>query len=455
MIKKFCSHLYRRFTTAAKTTRVDVSQKPTLFSLRLRALAASFFIVLFIVTCTSSRKTTIDTKTNTYKRDVNALHPQFVVFNTTDTISELHYKINSKELLYTRPDGINFSSNVLISYHLLPEFDSRQILDSASIRLIDQNNDNADKFLIGKMNVKARSPRTYVLRIIVSDLNRNTTVTTIISIGKENDLNRQNFLIKSKTTDVPLFRNYVKTGEEISINYKAKMAVNLFVRYYDREFPLAAPPFSLVDPRPFQYIADSTFALQLSPTGSVNFKSLKKGFYHFQLDTNKREGVTLFNFSDNFPEVKKAEDMIYPLRFITSKQEYDDLISSTNKKALIDKFWLDCTGNPDRAKEVIRKFYNRVQESNTNFTSYIEGWKTDRGMIYLIYGSPNVIYRTATSETWVYGEENNINSLSYSFSKVNNPFTDNDYELERSSVYKQSWYTAVDIWRQGRAYLQD
>jgi hypothetical protein len=96
-----------------------------------------------------------------------------------------------------------------------------------------------------------------------------------------------------------------------------------------------------------------------------------------------------------------------------------------------------------------------VQDANYYFTSYLEGWKTDRGMVYLIYGSPNVIYRTLNSETWIYGEENNVNSLSYSFTKVNNPFTNNDYTLERSVVYKQSWITAVDIWRQGRTYLQD
>lgn len=160
----------------------------------IKRIVPFILIILFIAACSSSRKTTIDTKVNTYKHDVNALHPQFVVFNTNDTLSELHYKINSKELLYTRPDGINFSSNVLITYHLLPIFDSKEILDSASIRLIDQNNDNSDKFLIGKMNIKARAPRTYVLRVTVSDLNRNTSATNIISISKENDLNRQNFL---------------------------------------------------------------------------------------------------------------------------------------------------------------------------------------------------------------------------------------------------------------------
>jgi len=107
------------------------------------------------------------------------------------------------------------------------------------------------------------------------------------------------------------------------------------------------------------------------------------------------------------------------------------------------------------AKEIIRKYDKRVQDGNAYFTSYVEGWKTDRGMIYLIYGAPNVIYKTANSETWTYGEENNINSLTYVFSKVNNPFTDNDYSLDRSPNYKQAWYSAVDIWRQGRAYLQD
>lgn len=420
----------------------------------MKKLIFLFLFLLLIIACNSSRKTTVDTKTE-YKRYANALHPKFVLFHVSDTLSELHFEIHSKELLYTRPDGINFSSNVLISYHLLPKYNSKEILDSASIRLTDVNNDNADKSLVGKMNIKAKSAHSYFLRITISDLNRNTKTLSVVEVEKENDLNRQNFLIKLKTSEVPLFRNYIKTGEEITINYKAKIAVNLYVRYYFREFPLAAPPFSIGDPKSFQYKADSTFFLQLSPTGSVNFTALKKGFYHFQLDTTKHDGVTLFNFSETFPDIKKADELVPPLRFITSKDEYDELSASTNKKASIEKFWVNCTGNQERAKEVIRKYYNRVQDANLYFTSYLEGWKTDRGMVYLIFGSPNVIYREENSETWVYGEENNINSLSYAFSKVDNPFTDNDFILERSPVYKQSWYSAVDIWRQGRTYLQD
>ena len=289
----------------------------------------------------------------------------------------------------------------------------------------------------------------------ITDLNRNISVATGIEIDKSNDLNRQNFLVKSKVDDVPLFHNYFKLNEQLVINYKAKMGVTLFVRYYNRNFPLAAPPFSVAEPRPFQYKADSLFTIQLDQNGVANFSTDKKGFYHFQLDTSKRTGLTLFNFSETFPEIKKAQDLVPPLRFITSKQEYDELSASTNPKAAVEKFWLNCTGNQDRAKEIIRKYYNREKDANLFFSSYVEGWKTDRGMIYLIYGAPNVIYRTAYAETWTYGEANNINSLSYSFSKVDNPFSDNDYILDRSAVYKQNWGIAVDIWRQGRTYLQD
>ena len=414
---------------------------------------SSLFIIIF--SCSSHKKLAKTTEPSSYKHDVNTIHPQFAIFNATDNITELHFRIATKELLYTRPDGVNFSCNVLVSYRLIPTYDSREIIDSASVRVIDENNNNADKYLIGKLNVKALAKHNYFLRVTITDLNKNVTVTTVLTIDKDNDLNRQNFLVKSKTNDVPLFHNYAKTGEELVIQYKAKIAVSLYVRYYKRDFPLAAPPFSLADPEPFKYKADSTFALQLSADGNVNFALSKIGFYHFQLDTTKRDGLTLFNFSDVFPDVKKAEDMVPPLRFITKQDEYEELTKSTNKKAAIEKFWTNCAGTQDKARDVIRKYYNRQQDANLYFTSYLEGWKTDRGMIYLIYGAPNTIYRSANAETWTYGEENNINSLQYTFSKVTNPFTDNDYTLERSGVYKQAWYVAVDIWREGKTYLQD
>jgi GWxTD domain-containing protein len=389
------------------------------------------------------------------KADVGGLHPEFSVFNVNDSISELHFKINSKELLYMRPDGIDFLSNVLVSCQLVATYDSKQVLDSSSARIVDLNNQQVTKDLIGKISVRTAMAHTYYLKVKVADLNRNVDITKIIAIDKTSDHNRQNFLVKSKTADVPLFRNYVKPGEQVCIYCKFKKATKLFVKYYNRPFSLALPPFSTVESKPLQYKADSVFTLSINTSGAFDFVVDKKGFYHFQLDTLKKEGLTLFNFSETFPEIKRAEDLVTPLRFITAKQEYDEMINANNQKAAVESFWTACAGSRERAREMIRKYYNRVEDANMYFTSYLEGWKTDRGMIYLIYGKPNAVYRTANVETWTYGEENNINSISYAFLKVDNPFTDNDYSLERSVVYKQSWAMSVDAWRQGRMSTPD
>jgi GWxTD domain-containing protein len=418
---------------------------------KVAGLYLLFLIV--IIACNTSSHTSNSSKTN-YKRTSGSIHPEFVLFHLNDSITELHFKISNKEILYTRPDAINFQSNVLISYTLISTYVSKEIIDSASVRLVDVNNENTEKLLIGKLNIKAKTPRSYYLRVTVNDLNKNVSVVNTLTIEKDNEFNRQNFLAKDQN-DIPLFRSHFGLNEKVNIQYKSSLFSKVYVRYYNREFPLAAPPFSTTEGKPFQYKADSIFSLPINSQGMIHFSSDKKGFYHFQVDTNSRNGFTLFNFSETFPSIKKAEDMIPPLRFITSRQEYDELVASTNKKAAVEKFWLDCTGNTDRAREIIKKFYNRVQDANEYFSSYLEGWKTDRGMIFLIYGAPNIMYRTANSETWIYGEENNLNSLQYTFSKVNNPFSDNDYALERSEIYRQSWYMAVDVWRQGRAYLQD
>jgi GWxTD domain-containing protein len=130
------------------------------------------------------------------------------------------------------------------------------------------------------------------------------------------------------------------------------------------------------------------------------------------------------------------------------------MANNRNTKAAVDSFWIAAGGSQDRARELIRKFYNRVEDSNKYFSSYLEGWKSDRGLVYIVYGPPNIVYKSSDSENWIYGEENNFNSLSFTFLKVINPFTDNDYRLERSQIFKTSWMNAVEMWRQGRVYAE-
>ncbi|HOI88688.1 MAG TPA: GWxTD domain-containing protein, partial [Lentimicrobium sp.] len=91
--------------------------------------------------------------------------------------------------------------------------------------------------------------------------------------------------------------------------------------------------------------------------------------------------------------------------------------------------------------------YGRVEDANRLYSISGEGWKSDRGMIYIVYGPPNVVYRNSTSEQWTYGETGNPLSLRFLFNLENSADTPADYFLIRSDSYRNPWHLAVSNWR--------
>ena len=174
--------------------------------------------------------------------------------------------------------------------------------------------------------------------------------------------------------------------------------------------------------------------------------------FHFQSDSATRTGLTLFVLYDDYPAVIYPAHLAAPLRYLTTRREYEEISSAQEVKPAVDRFWLSLAGSYERGRELIKKYYTRVQDANRYFTSYAEGWQTDRGIIYVVFGAPNVIYKTSNSESWIYGESGSITSLNFTFVRVENPFTDNDYLLNRSPIYENVWFHAVEAWRQGRIY---
>jgi hypothetical protein len=80
------------------------------------------------------------------------------------------------------------------------------------------------------------------------------------------------------------------------------------------------------------------------------------------------------------------------------------------------------------------------------------GWKTDMGLVHIVYGNPKKIYHGDNHETWLYGEEDNLNSLSFTFYRKENVLSDNHFELRRDLIYKTSWERAITSWRNGKIY---
>ena len=115
----------------------------------------------------------------------------------------------------------------------------------------------------------------------------------------------------------------------------------------------------------------------------------------------------------------------------------------------MEQFWTDAAGSRDRARDAIAGYYGRVESANRHFTSYTEGWKTDRGLVHIIFGTPTTIRKDGRSETWIYGDETNLMSLVFNFVRRDEPFSDNDL-VSRDPRLKSAWYRNVESWRNGR-----
>lgn len=379
----------------------------------------------------------------------------FTMYHLSGDSSEVYFSINTSSLLYAKSmDKGLYEAHLTIRYQLLPDLESKQIVDSGSVRLVDEQYKEGNFCLLGKFRLKNPLGQMGFLLLSLTDNNRSYTENYILKVDKSSDQVRQNFLLLDSTGRQPLFRNYSRSNEACKLRMKGwKPADKVWVRYYRREFPLPPPPFSSGSNKPFVFAPDSLFSLTVGSDSLLSFSFGTRGIYHFQNDTTLRDGFTLYRRDDDsFPKIISVEQMIPMMRYLTTRQEFEDVLYAAHKKKAFDDFWLRNAGSNERARQLVRSYYNRAQYANNNFSSHVEGWKSDRGLIFTVFGEPNAIYREANGETWIYGEEKSYRSLSFSFVRVINPFSDNDFMLSRSELFKDEWYKSVDTWRQGRVF---
>ncbi len=386
-----------------------------------------------------------------YDGNTPILNPQFVVGHLDDSTSYIDFRINSNELLYLQnPSSGYFNSEFRLRYEVLSDLASVAILDSTVVLFKDSALQKESKYISGRINLKPSTLAISTVKIDLRDNNRGLMVQKFIELDRRNHNCRQFFTVRRSDSDFTMDGDKLSEGPYL-IDHNSGKYSRAMVKYYNRDFPIAPPPFSVEADKVFDLTPDSTFQIQLGVP--ISFSA--DGFYHIQVIDSLKQGLTLFRFNPDFPFVKKLDHMIAPLRILNSKSEFNKISEAEDLKIAIDRFWLKIAGDRRRAKDLIAKFYGRVQDANSYFTSHVDGWKTDRGLVYLVYGPPNTLYKNSQSEIWIYGEEGHVSSLNLTFLKMQNPFTDNDYKLDRSPIYKNSWYQAVDSWRQGRIYTDN
>jgi GWxTD domain-containing protein len=373
-------------------------------------------------------------------------------YHINDTVTRVYYRINNRNLIYRRSDtGSSVCAHLIFHYRLLTELSGRVIKDSATFSNYDfVNGEVKEKEIHGVFNIKQTFGTVHFLDLTITDWNKKVNYTHQLKINKQNKASDENYLIvKDGLTQS---QTHFLKGDVLKLEALFLEDQDLKVDVLKNNFDIALPPFSLAKPNSLKYEPDTTFNVSLSQH-QFTLNMPESGLIHIKNSaTQLHEGLTIYTYDETFPGVSNTNEMILCTRYIMNKQEFESCKNAANQKEAIDNFWIEIGGSSERAKSLLRSYYGRVQTANRNYTSYHQGWKTDRGMIYIIFGTPTRVYKNKKGEMWVYGQESHQGALRFEFFKTENPFSDNDYILERSELYKEPWYTAVEYWRQGHVF---
>lgn len=208
-------------------------------------------------------------------------------------------------------------------------------------------------------------------------------------------------------------------------------------------FPPALPPFAEKEGHNERFFFhDSLFRVE----SGQKFLPRKEGLYLFQEDTTAARGFSYRVVKENFPKFSKIDELVPPLVLVTTPEEFNDLNNAKGEKTKFDKVILSITGDKDRARIFMKNFFHNIELANIFFSSYKEGWKTDRGIIFQIFGLPDEVSKNGGNEIWNYKALN----TRFTFVKSGSVYDPENYVLLRDKRLTDIWFGSVDLWRKGR-----
>ena len=213
--------------------------------------------------------------------------------------------------------------------------------------------------------------------------------------------------------------------------------------------------------------------------GSLNIENLKTGSYILEISVedsvknikvDKQKRFFIFNSKDvsNAPQLeqdfmlseftnlseKQIDDEFNKCIYIRSEEEnknFEKLNSLDSKRKFLYQFWKKRDTNPYTPQCEYRLIYlQKVAKATQDYhAGFRDGWKTDRGRIFIIYGKPDEIERfpfesdTKAYEIWHY--EAIEGGAICVFVEIQQ--ASNDYELVHSTLRNElrndNWTTYI------------
>ncbi|MDD5362161.1 MAG: GWxTD domain-containing protein [Ignavibacteria bacterium] len=173
-----------------------------------------------------------------------------------------------------------------------------------------------------------------------------------------------------------------------------------------------------------KFVFDTTFFLTLQPgKNSIVNKILNDKYYIGSYKLEISDGSELigskpffYKWLDMPVNLKDLDKAVEQMRYIASEDILDYIKKAKTRDEKLKrflKFWKDNDPTPNTPKnELMNVYYTRVKIATEKYTHYVEGWKTDMGMVYIMFGTPGNIERhpfesdSKPYEIWTYYDIN-------------------------------------------------
>ncbi len=389
------------------------------------------------------------------------INHRYTVFNESGEKSVLSVKLFTDDILFSEANVTGEPlSSITVTVRLFNDTQGGILADTAKL-LVEVNKKNLGTEFIIPIELIAYDGFEYTAELRLIENTTRRMAQSFIKFDRTSPYSANYFKARHHGYSDEIFTNVLVKNEYINLRYPSGQYDTLYILYYKYFDFIPYPPSMMLPERTVNRDPELIIPIAWSDTLPIMFPG--KGIYLCTIDSNVRQGYTFFNFGEEYPEMTTPETMIEPLAYIATQDELSTLRSSPKPKLALDEFWLARGSNIERSRELLRIYFKRVLFANFYFTSYKEGWRTDRGMIYIIYGPPDKIYKNSEGERWGYkkpvikskwgsGYTINEDHLWFLFKNTKSPFTTNDYYLNRSDATPTYWEQAVASWRKGVAF---
>ncbi len=363
----------------------------------------------------------------------------------TDRI-EIHAMCFVKRLENVIDPVQEFKNHVMLSYVLQSDYVNPVVWQTDTIQAYSLAFDTVrDVYYISFSILKPSLPSGVVFLNLHDQVSGESWMESI-SLGNGKQWYCNSYLLFDKKNLFPIIDDYLTTVDTFCVRSgSATDSQRAWVYFYDVFFPPASAPMSMVKSVSKEMMPDPVYPIQTV----TMLRFTTPGLYFIQTDTSSAEGIGFRVQDVQFPKYKFAQDLLQPTIYISTNDEIKAIAEATDPKQALDKHWLAFAGNEPVAKKMIKEYYDRVTSANQYFTSFKEGWKTDRGMIYIVFGKPAKVNRTLDEEEWIYPSSPLGSSIRFRFKRILTLFSFNHFELIRNPTYRDFWYNRVDLWRKG------